>query len=71
MKAFDHMIKEGLYKYSTDTWGATTSAQNYESMHGLSGQVNYNDEIFVVSHKSGGGAGMGAYPPSVHIIRIK
>ena len=71
MKAFDHMIKEGLYNYSADTWGKTSTAQNYESMHSVTGQVNYNGEIFVVSHKSGGGAGMGAYPPSVHIIRIK
>ena len=71
MKAFDHMIKEGLYNYSADTWGCADRTQNYNSVAEVNGQVNYNDEIFVVSHHSGGGAGMGAYPESISILRIK
>lgn len=71
IKALDHMIKEGLYEYSTDTWGSTERTLNYESMEGYNGQVDYNGEIFVVSHEKGGGAGMGGYPASVTILRIQ
>lgn len=71
MKAFDHMINEGLYQYSADTWGGADRTENYESVEGVNGQVNYNDEIFVVVHSKAGGAGMGAYPAGVEILRIK
>ncbi len=71
MKAFDHMIKRDLYEYSADTWGDDDRTANYNSVEELNGQVNYNGEAFVVSHTKGGGAGMGAYPPSVTVLRIK
>ena len=71
MKAFDHMIKNGLYRYSADTWGGADRTKNYYSAEGVDGQINYNDEIFVVTHTRGGGAGMGEYPAAVDIIRIK
>ena len=69
--AFDYILKENLYDYSADTWGSDERTQNYESVEDLNGQVNYKDEVFVVTHSKGGGAGMGAYPPSVAILRIK
>ena len=72
MKALDHMIKEGLYEYSTDTWGNDFRTQNYNSVKDVNGQVNYQDEVFVVTHNKGSGGGaMGSYPNSVSILRIK
>ena len=71
MKALDYMIAEGLYEYSTDTWGGDDRTENYYSVLESKGQVNYKDEVFVVTHTDGGGAGMGAYPPTASILRIK
>ncbi len=71
MKALDYMITKDLYEYSADTWGGDDRTENYESLAESDGQVNYKGEAFVVSHSDGGGAGMGAYPPSVTVLRIK
>jgi len=71
MKALDYMIEEDLYQYSADTWGSDLNAEIFWSLEDVNGQVNYKDEIFVVSQHSGGGAGMGSYPASVKILRIK
>jgi len=71
MKALDYMIKEGLYEYSTDTWGGDDRTEDYYSVMESKGQVNYKDEVFVITHTDGGGAGMGAYPPTASILRIK
>jgi len=71
MKALDYMIKEGLYEYSTDTWGGDDRTENYYSVMESNGQVNYKDEVFVVTHTDGGGAGMGAYPPTASIRKIR
>jgi len=73
MKALDYMIEEGLYDYYADTWSHDPKPEHYSSLSNVNGQVDYNGEIFVVTHRSGqhgmGGMDQGS-PPSVSIIRI-
>jgi hypothetical protein len=74
IKAFEHMIDNDLYTYSADPWCREPIAEHYESLRDYNGQVDYKDEIFVVTHRSGsngmGGMDQGS-PPSVAITRIK
>ena len=72
--ALDYMIDNGEYDYSCDTWGNTLRSSHYHSMKGLSGQIKYHKETFVVAHHSGrqGIGGMDEGSPSfVSIIRIR
>ena len=68
------MIDNDLYTYSADPWCREPIAEHYASLEGYSGQVDYKDEIFVVTHRSGS-SGMGGMdqgtPASVSITRIQ
>ena len=71
--ALDYMIASSLYVYSCDPWCVSPMDDHYQSASSLNGQVNYKNEIFVVSHRPGrhgrGGMDMGN-PASVSITRI-
>jgi len=67
------MIENGLFEYSCDPWYIAPGAQNYESIKRIKGQVNYGNDIFIVSHRAGssgcGGMSEGS-PNSATIYRI-
>ncbi len=73
MKALDYMIDEDKMEYYCDPWSREPDVSNFDSMQGVSGQVNYNGEIFFVTHSSAkhgmGGMDQGS-PASVRIVRI-
>ena len=70
----DYMLKGDLFDYSCDVWGGPVKAEHYKSLKEFNGQVNYKDNIFVItrySAKNGmGGMDQGS-PAGVHILKIK
>lgn len=74
VEAFDHMIREGLYKYHCDPWYSEPGRSHYEEVAGIDGQVRYKGELFVVTqhegHRGMGGMDEGS-PESATIYRIR
>jgi len=74
IKALDHMIDDGLSEYRCDPWCRVPMNEHFASLKDIKGQVNYKDEIFVVTHNAGsrgmGGMDQGS-PESVSIIKIR
>ncbi|MEK6895241.1 MAG: hypothetical protein AABX48_01865 [Nanoarchaeota archaeon] len=71
MKALDYMIKKNLFKYHCDPWYSEPHKSNYNSMEGIEDQVNYQNEIFVVTRNPASSGGLRDSPPNMTIIRIK
>lgn len=72
--ALDHMISNSLYKYSCDPWRCEPIKSHYESVKTKCDQVNYKDEIFVVSfisERHGQGGMDDGSPRTAVITRIK
>lgn len=71
--ALDHMLENDLTEYNCDPWHRVPGDSNYASVKEISGQIKYNNEIFVVSHHHGsngkGGQDQGS-PPSVKILKV-
>ena len=74
VSAFEYMIKNNLYEYSCDPWCVEPMKSHFYSTKGFSGQIGYQDEIFIVNYETGhhGSGGMDeGSPDSVKIYRIK
>ncbi len=70
----DYMIEKSLYTYRCDPWYRSPGAEHYEALKDCLGQLDYRDEIFIVSYAEGrsgrGGMDEGS-PPSITIYRVR
>ena len=70
-RQFDYMIENDKYRANLDNWGSKERTERYNGVKDLSGQINYKGEKFIITHSSSGGCGMGSYPASATIIRVR
>lgn len=73
IEVLDYMISRNRYSYHCDPWYEEPGSRYYKSICGISGEIRYKGEIFVVVHEDGH-SGMGGMdegcPSSVTIHRV-
>ena len=68
---FEYMIKNEMNRITIDDWGGGSSkifsiSAMLPRFTGITKEI-YKTYEFLISYKSGGGAGMGAYPATIKI----
>jgi len=74
IKILDYIIENDLNEYYCDLWYEEPGYSNYKSSLNLEGQINYRNNIFVITHTSRkyGRGGMDEdTPPGVKVLKIK
>lgn len=67
----DHMITNNSHEYTVTPW--QVNAKHYWNVYGYSGKVEYNEDVFIITHIGGratrGGMDMGT-PDRIEIMRV-
>ena len=63
---------DGRDSLSFDTWGSSEGRVIYRALDTCDfDAVSIMGNMFAISKKSGGGCGMGAYPPTIRLTKIR